>query len=175
MPRYDARALILFALFLQLALPVAASERCLVVGIADGDTVTARCGEPGAFRQVRIRLAEIDAPEKAQPFGQRSRAQLGTLCFGVEATIRPQTTDRYGRIVARVECRGRDGSTRPMRAIGRSGRWRRRHGPSGAAYGLTMQVLRRGLGEKRKSPDPKDQGVKTEQIGQEKWGAKTWP
>ena len=37
---------------------------CLIVGISDGDTLTARCGEPGEFQQVKVRLAEIDAPEK---------------------------------------------------------------------------------------------------------------
>lgn len=30
---------------------------CLIVGVADGDTLTARCGEPGAYSQERVRLA----------------------------------------------------------------------------------------------------------------------
>lgn len=88
---------------------------CLVVAISDGDTIKARCGEPGAFQQVTIRLAEIDAPEKRQPFGQRSRASLAALCFKTWATIQPQTRDRYGRTVARVECRGRDASAEQTR------------------------------------------------------------
>lgn len=81
---------------------------CLVVAIADGDTLTARCGEPGAYEQVKVRIAGIDAPEKAQPFGQRSRQALGDLCHRETATIRASTKDRYGRTVADVECQGRD-------------------------------------------------------------------
>lgn len=55
---------------------------------------------------VKVRLAEIDAPEKAQPFGQRRRQALGALCFKRQATVSVQTKDRYGRSVARVECAG---------------------------------------------------------------------
>ena len=83
---------------------------CLVVGISDGDTLTARCGNVGQYQQIKIRLAEIDAPEKSQPFGQRSKEHLSDLCFQQVASIAPQTKDRYGRTVARVQCRGQDAS-----------------------------------------------------------------
>lgn len=89
---------------------------CLVVGVADGDTLAARCGKPGNYDQVKVRLAEIDAPEKAQPFGQRSKQHLSDLCFGTEASIRPTSTDRYGRTVARVTCRGQDANAEQVRA-----------------------------------------------------------
>lgn len=89
---------------------------CLVVAISDGDTLTARCGEPGAYEQVKVRLAEIDAPEKAQPFGQRSRQQLAGLCFQQIATIHPTARDRYGRTVARVKCQGHDANLQQVRA-----------------------------------------------------------
>jgi len=88
---------------------------CLVVGISDGDTLKARCGEPGTYEQVTIRLAEIDAPEKGQAFGQRSKEALSALCFGLQANVRPVTRDRYGRTVARVECRGLDASAEQIR------------------------------------------------------------
>ena len=106
------------ALFL-LLLPFAASAApriCLVVGIADGDTLTARCGQAGAYEQVKVRLAEIDAPEKKQPFGERSRQSLASLCFQREAVLRPTTIDRYGRTVARVVCDGRDANAEQVRA-----------------------------------------------------------
>ncbi|MDO9031756.1 MAG: thermonuclease family protein [Hydrogenophaga sp.] len=81
---------------------------CLVVAIADGDTLTARCGVPGAYEQVKVRIAAIDAPEKAQPFGQRSKQSLSDLCFREAATIKPLSRDRYRRTVADVQCKGQD-------------------------------------------------------------------
>lgn len=81
---------------------------CLVVGISDGDTLTARCGEPGAYQQVRVRISAIDAPEKGQPYGQRARQALADLCFQQQASITERSRDRYGRLVADVQCQGRD-------------------------------------------------------------------
>lgn len=69
----------------------------------------------GAYRQVKVRLAEIDAPEKRQPFGQRSRQALADLCFQKTARICTATTDRYGRTVARVECAGVDANAEMVR------------------------------------------------------------
>ncbi len=89
---------------------------CLVIGVTDGDTVTARCGEPGAYQQVQVRLAEIDAPERKQPFGTVSRQHLAALCFQERATITPEKIDRYGRTVGRVSCRGKDASIEQVRA-----------------------------------------------------------
>lgn len=95
---------------------IGAALICLVVGISDGDTLTARCGELGAYEQVKVRLAAIDAPEKAQPWGQRSRQYLARLCFQQEARIVPRSRDRYGRTVADVECRGQDAGAAQVRA-----------------------------------------------------------
>ena len=85
---------------------------CLVVGISDGDTIKVRCPDK---LQVVIRLAEIDAPEKAQSFGQRGKELLSTLCFKKQAEIRPSTRDRYGRTVARVLCAGTDANAAMVR------------------------------------------------------------
>ena len=86
---------------------------CLVVGISDGDTIKVRCpGRP----QTAVRLAEIDAPEKAQPFGHRSKEMLSILCFRRQAEIRPSGRDRYGRTVARVTCAGADANAAMVRA-----------------------------------------------------------
>ena len=54
-----------------------------VVSVADGDTVTLLDAN---LRQHRIRLSGIDAPEKRQPFGNRSRLHLGALVFGKQVT-----------------------------------------------------------------------------------------
>jgi len=84
-------------------MPAAATALlCLVVAIADGDTLTARCGVPGAYRQVHVRIAAIDAPERRQAYGQRARQHLAQLCWRQQARITPVDTDKYGRTVAQV-------------------------------------------------------------------------
>jgi endonuclease YncB( thermonuclease family) len=89
------------------------AAECKVVGVIDGDTITALC--PGN-EQVKVRLAEIDAPEKKQPFGTRSKQLLSDLCFGEQAEVFPEKTDRYGRTIARVKCDGKDASVHQVQA-----------------------------------------------------------
>jgi endonuclease YncB( thermonuclease family) len=67
-----------------------------IVSIADGDTVTLLSSD---HQQTRIRLFQIDAPEKSQSFGQKSKASLSELVFGQAVEIRVETHDRYGRTV----------------------------------------------------------------------------
>tara|TARA_R110000822_G_scaffold301108_1_gene424768 strand:+ start:832 stop:1275 length:444 start_codon:yes stop_codon:yes gene_type:complete len=73
-----------------------------VIGIADGDTLTVLEDN----KPLKIRLANIDAPEKKQAFGERSKQSLSELCFGKDAQYVTQTIDRYGRTVAVVTCDG---------------------------------------------------------------------
>lgn len=89
---------------------------CLVIAITDGDTLKARCGEPSSYSRITVRISAIDAPEKAQPFGQVSRQHLAALCFQQWATISPRTRDRYGRTVADVECSGQDAGEEQVRS-----------------------------------------------------------
>lgn len=79
---------------------------CLVVGVSDGDTLTARCDTPAAARPVKlkVRIAAIDAPERGQAFGNRSRQNLVQLCLRQRARIEPLYHDTYGRTVANVRC-----------------------------------------------------------------------
>ncbi|MBK7615641.1 MAG: thermonuclease family protein [Burkholderiales bacterium] len=83
---------------------------CLVIGVTDGDTLKARCESDPEPQTITIRLAEIDAPESHQAFGNRSKRSLSDLCFKKPAEVRPVTKDRYGRTVARVACDGQDAS-----------------------------------------------------------------
>ena len=91
-------------LFLALALflPAGASAADLhgkVVGVADGDTVTVLDAEK---HQHKIRLAGIDAPEKAQAFGQASKKNLSDMIFGHEVDVSWDKRDRYGRIIGKI-------------------------------------------------------------------------
>ena len=75
-----------------------------------------RCGAPGAYQQVKVRIAAIDAPESRQAFGQKSRQNLARLCFRQRATLQPVDEDSYGRTVAHVRCGSTDVATAQVRA-----------------------------------------------------------
>lgn len=86
-------------------LPAAAELlRGEVVGVSDGDTITLLIG---GNRSVRIRLAEIDAPElHGQPFGRAAKTALSALVYRRQALVDVRTVDRYGRAVAVVHVSG---------------------------------------------------------------------
>ncbi len=70
-----------------------------VVVVADGDTITILTPEK---EQVKIRLVEIDAPEKDQPYGQKSKQSLSDLVFGKDVSVEWDKTDKYKRTLGRV-------------------------------------------------------------------------
>lgn len=80
----------------------ATTETCLVVGVNDGDTITARCGLPGDYRVVKVGLSGIDSPEKRQAFGQRAKQAMSELVFGKDVSLECFKQDRYGRSICRV-------------------------------------------------------------------------
>ncbi len=76
-----------------------------VVSIADGDTLTLLVD---GHKQVKVRLAEIDTPEKGQPYGSKARQALADLAFKKDARVAWTERDRYGRVVGRVFVDGLD-------------------------------------------------------------------
>jgi len=70
-----------------------------VVGVADGDTITVLDANR---MQHRIRLSGIDAPEKKQPFGQKSKQSLSDMVYRKEVGVLWEKKDRYGRILGKV-------------------------------------------------------------------------
>ncbi len=75
-----------------------------VVRIVDGDTLVLLVDQ----QQLKIRLADIDTPERKQPFGTKAKQALSDLAFGKQARVVEVTVDRYGRIVGRVYVDGID-------------------------------------------------------------------
>lgn len=67
-----------------------------VISVADGDTFSLLTDNN---EQVKIRLYAIDAPERGQDFGTKSREFLNDLCYGKMVTIEKKNTDQYGRIL----------------------------------------------------------------------------
>lgn len=82
-----------------------------VVSIQDGDTLTVLVSR----QQIRVRLVEIDAPERKQAFGTRSRQSLAELCAGKDARVESKGEDRYGRTLGRVICDGTDANAEQVR------------------------------------------------------------
>ena len=70
-----------------------------VIHVAGGDTLTILTEDK---QQHRIRIGGIDAPEKAQPFGNRSKQNMERMTKGKEALADCPKTDRYGRKVCKV-------------------------------------------------------------------------
>ena len=76
-----------------------------VVGVADGDTITVLDADKV---QHKIRLAGIDAPEKKQEFGNRSKESLSDLVFDKTVNVETEKRDRYGREIGKVLVNGQD-------------------------------------------------------------------
>lgn len=75
-------------------------ENCFVTRISDGDTAT--CLKDDKKTQVKIRFAQIDAPESKQEFGTVSKQALSNMIFNKNIDLVVEETDRYGRNVAEV-------------------------------------------------------------------------
>ncbi len=70
-----------------------------VVSIADGDTITVLDAEKV---QHKIRLEGIDAPERGQAFGTKSKEKLSELVGEKDVVVTWEKKDRYGRILGDV-------------------------------------------------------------------------
>ena len=73
-----------------------------VIAVLDGDTVLVRRNG----RPAKIRLAEIDAPEKEQAFGLASRKSLSGMLLRKQVWLNTLATDKYGRSVAQIKVDG---------------------------------------------------------------------
>lgn len=68
-----------------------------IVWVADGDTVTLLDEQQTLHK---IRLAGIDAPETAMPYGRQATMHLVSLVLGKHVDAATYKQDRYGRTVA---------------------------------------------------------------------------
>lgn len=66
--------------------------------MADGDSITVLRDR----EQVKVRLVDIDAPEMAQPFGNRAKQALDALVYGRDVLVVERGKDRYRRVLGRV-------------------------------------------------------------------------
>lgn len=90
------------AVFTALLLPVTSAALEVltgkVIGITDGDTLTVLVNR----QPVKIRLAEIDAPERAQPWSKRAKQALSEKVYEEVVRVEVTDTDRYSQSVGHV-------------------------------------------------------------------------
>jgi endonuclease YncB( thermonuclease family) len=74
-----------------------------VIKVFDGDSFIVRASsKPHKGRDIEVRLMDIDAPEKNQPYADRARAALIELIDGRTVFVDVVDTDQYKRKIARV-------------------------------------------------------------------------
>ena len=71
--------------------------------MSDGDTVKCRTADN---RIHKIRLINIDAPEKKQQYGRDSTRHLARMIFSKNVLIKYDSRDRYGRILGNIYYNG---------------------------------------------------------------------
>lgn len=76
----------------------------LVVGVTDGDTLTLLVDR----HQYKIRIGSIDAPERHQAWGDKSKLNLSRLSFSKTAVADCPKIDRWGRQICKVTVNGVD-------------------------------------------------------------------
>ncbi|MFC0710309.1 thermonuclease family protein [Azorhizophilus paspali] len=83
-----------------LTLPLPAAEQtCRVIRVQDGDSLT--CLTP-AKQRIEVNLADLDAPELDQPYGQLAQLQLFRMVYNKDVKLEIVEQRRYGSKTARV-------------------------------------------------------------------------
>ena len=91
------------ALILNCNLPAFAAE---ITYFYDGDTV--KINDNG--QEFKLRINDIDAPEKNQAYGKKSRRTLMQLCDHGEFQAQITGQDKYGRKLGKLVCHDQDAS-----------------------------------------------------------------
>ena len=107
----------------------AASFTGKLVKVLDGDTVEVL--HDG--KAERIRLAQIDCPEKNQPFGQAAKRYVLDVAAQKIVTVQVDTIDRYGRTVGEVFLP--DGSNLNKQIVGAGYAWQYKKYSKDPEYG----------------------------------------
>ena len=75
-----------------------------VISVIDGDTIKVSVKR----KSYKIRLQNIDAPEKKQAFGEQSKRALSRKIFRKKVKIKITKTDRYNRKIGTVFYKNRN-------------------------------------------------------------------
>ena len=83
-----------------------------VIKVTDGDTVNVLTSNNETHK---IRLSGIDAPEKKQAFGNRSKQALADLIDGKTVMVEYNKLDKYQRVVGKITFNGQDVNLRQIK------------------------------------------------------------
>jgi|TARA_R110001606_G_scaffold366348_1_gene521445 micrococcal nuclease len=93
-------------------------EMLLVIAITDGDTIKVLSNDN---EHLKIRLAGIDAPERKQPFGTKSKIMLADLIGNERVNLDCPDKDRYGRLICDISLT--DGTDINLSMVANGGAW----------------------------------------------------
>lgn len=128
-----------------------------VIVVMDGDTVMVlRDG-----KKIKVRLANIDAPESDQEYGKESRQALAGLVLKKQVRVKSHAVDSYGRLIAELNV---DGQNVSETQLSNGMAWENsRHHRSSRTHTLSQQAQqsRRGLWSKSSQPVSPEQWRKT--------------
>ena len=83
-----------------------------VVSVIDGDTLVV---QDAAKKRHVVRLADIDAPERNQPFFVESARSLASLCHRKSAQVEWSDRDTRKHPIGYVTCEGKDANAEQLR------------------------------------------------------------
>lgn len=89
----------IFLLFIFFLSTLAVAQSGKVIKIKDGDTVVILDQD---YNNHTIRIADIDCPEKGQPFSEVARQFTASEIFGKQVQVVIKNKDKYGRTVGYV-------------------------------------------------------------------------
>ncbi|MDD2700054.1 MAG: thermonuclease family protein [Sideroxydans sp.] len=123
-----------------------------VIAVIDGDTVLVLRDQ----QKIKLRLADIDAPEKAQSYGRQSTAYLKSRVNKKVVQVESRAMDQYGRTVATITLDGADINQEQVRQ-GMAWEYSFHHSNSAfIALQLEAQQARRGLWQQPNPQAPWD-------------------
>lgn len=128
-----------------------------VIVVMDGDTVMVLRGG----KKIKVRLANIDAPESAQEFGKESRQALANMVLKKQVHVSSKAVDSYGRLIAELSV---DGKNVNEAQVSNGMAWdnsRSHRNPRYQSLGKQAQQSRRGLWSKSSQPVSPEQWRKT--------------
>ena len=109
----DVRPAVALLLLLAHSVALAGTLTGHVVRVTDGDTIVVL---DASNAQYKIRLTGIDAPEKKQAFGSKSKEHLSESVAGKFVVVEYEKRDYYKRILGKVLLSGEDMNLEQLRA-----------------------------------------------------------